>query len=238
MLLRKTLSLSDVQLKVDDAGTGRFSGYASKFGGVDASGDTIVRGAFDYTLRTHGKPKMFLEHAPFTGAAGAAALPIGLYPVCREDDIGLYVEGELTPGMSLSGDVRAAMKHGTLDGLSIGGMIKKGDYEETEGGRVIRRWTRLIEISPVAFPMDSAARIDLGSVKSADLAEAINEIESVRDLERFLRDAGGLTKGAATALVARAKAVMGVQGKPEPESAEAKALQLVSVRLRLLSMAA
>ena len=229
MLLRKTLSLSDASLKMD-GDTGRFAGYASVFGGVDSYGDTIVRGAFESTLRNNGKPKMFFNHE--------WSMPIGKYLVAREDEKGLWVEGELTPGLNLSSEVRAAMKHETLDGLSIGGFLKKGDYDETEGGRIIRKWSSLVEISPVVFPADRAARVDLGSVKSADLAEAITEIESVRDLERFLRDAGGLTKGAATALVARAKAVMGVQGEPEPESAEAKALQLVSVRLRLMAMAA
>lgn len=236
MLLRKTLSLSDASLKLD-GDVGRFSGYASKFGGVDAVGDTIVRGAFEYTLRTNGKPKMFLEHAPFSfGAAGAAGLPIGKYLTVKEDDEGLFVEGELTLGMSLAADVHAAMKHGTLDGLSVGGLVKKGDYDETETGRVIRRWTKLLEISPVAFPADGAARID--TVKSgagADLLAAIEELDSVRELERLLRDAAGFSKGAATALVARAKQLFD-QG--DPGEAEAKAMTAVMDRIQRLSLPA
>ncbi len=230
MLLRKTLSLSDVSLKMEGE-AGRFSGYASKFGNVDSDGDVIVQGAFEYTLRTNGKPKMFLEHAPFTmmGASGAAALPIGKYTLVREDDIGLYVEGELTPGMSLSADVHAAMKHGTLDGLSVGGLVRKGDYDETEGGRVIRRWTKLLEISPVAFPANGGARIE--SVKGgagSDVLSAIEELESIRELERLLRDAAGFSKGAATALVARAKQLFD-QG--EPGEAEAKAMKALQDRI-------
>jgi HK97 family phage prohead protease len=234
MLLRKTLSLSDVSLKMD-GDAGRFAGYASKFGGVDLGGDTIVKGAFEYTLRTNGKPKMFLEHAPFTGASGSAALPIGKWDVVKEDDQGLYVEGTLTPGMSLAADVRAAMKHGTLDGLSIGGLVRKGDYDETENGRVIRRWTKLIEISPVTMPMDESARIDLSSVKSADMADAIEAIDSIRDLESFLRDAGGLSKGAAVALVARAKRVLVGEGDPAEGSAEAKHIAQLAERFRQLA---
>lgn len=106
---------------------------------------------------TNGKPKMFFNHE--------WGMPIGKYTKATEDDHGLLVEGELTPGLSLSSDVRAAMKHGTLDGLSIGGYVKKGDYDETETGRVIRRWSTLMEVSPVVFPADSAARIDAASVK-------------------------------------------------------------------------
>jgi uncharacterized protein len=233
MLLRKNLSLSDVQLKMDADSSGRFSGYASVFGGVDSYGDTIVKGAFESTLRANGKPKMFLEHAAFNFAAsGAAALPIGKWEVTKEDDHGLFVEGELTPDMSLSKDVLAAMRHGTLDGLSIGGFVKKGDYDETETGRVIRRWSNLMEISPVAFPADKAARVE--AVKGDALAESIGEIETIRDLERFLRDAGGLSKGAAAALVARVKVVIGVEGEPDIGSAEAKALADLSTRLQSL----
>ena len=203
MLVRKQLSLSDVQLKVD-GDSGKFAGYASVFGGVDSYGDTILRGAFESTLRSNGKPKMFFNHE--------WRMPIGKFTVAKEDDHGLFVEGELTLGMSLGADVYAAMKHGTLDGLSIGGYLKKGDYEETEDGkRVIRRWHNLMEISPVAFPADSAARV--ASVKGLDLdegglAEALEEVQTLRDFERLLRDAAGLSKGAAAALVARAKSVL------------------------------
>jgi HK97 family phage prohead protease len=229
MLLRKTLPLSDVAVKLDDGGAGRFSGYASVFGGVDSYGDTIVKGAFEYSLRTHGRPKMFLEHSAFAGAQGSAALPIGKYLTAKEDDHGLFVEGELTLGISLAKDVYAAMQHGTLDGLSIGGYVKRGDYDETETGRVIRRWSNLMEISPVAFPADKAARVE--SIKGESVTDAIAEIETARDIEHFLRDVGGLSKGAALALVARAKVVFGVAGDPGAETAEAKALADLAARL-------
>jgi len=226
MLLRKTLSLTDVDLKVEgEAGT--FTGYASVFGGVDSYGDTIIKGAFESTLRNNGKPKMFFNHE--------WTMPIGKWVSVKEDDHGLMVKGELTPGLALSADVRAAMKHGTLDGLSIGGYLKKGDYEDTEGGRVIRKWSSLMEISPVAFPADSAARVDSSSVKGAEFAEAIEEIESIRDFERFLRDAGSFSKGAAVALVARARKVFGVEGDPDELSPEAKALAEIEARLARLA---
>ena len=137
MLVKKTLQLSNCEIKLDGE-TGKFSGYASVFGGVDSYGDTIIRGAFDYTLRNNGKPKMFYGHD--------WSIPVGKYLVAKEDEKGLYVEGELTPGLSKSEDVRAALKHGTLDGLSVGGYLKKGDWEDSaDGGRIIRRWTSLVE---------------------------------------------------------------------------------------------
>lgn len=227
MLVRKTLQLSNVDLKTD-GDTGRFSGYASVFGGVDSYGDTIVKGAFERTLKKYGKPKMFFAHKWDT-------LPIGKWLVTKEDDHGLYVEGELTLASSMGKDVYASLKHGTLDGLSVGGFVMKGDYDETETGRVIRHWSILKEVSPVVFQADGAATIDLASVKGQDLTEAIAEVESIRDFERLLRDAGGFSKGAATALVARVKAVLGVVGEPEPQSAEAKAMADLLARVNALS---
>lgn len=214
MLLKKTLSLSAVNLKMDGE-TGKFTGYASVFGGVDSYGDTIVKGAFESTLRKNGKPKMFYNHQ--------WDMPVGKWLVAKEDDHGLYVEGELTPALRLADDVRAAMKHGTIDGLSIGGYLERGDFDETENGRVIRKWGNLIEVSPVVFPADRAARADATDMKGGNVLQIIEHIETVRDLESFLRDAGGLTKGAAVALTARAKAIL-VQGEPDHGDAEAKAL--------------
>jgi HK97 family phage prohead protease len=195
----KTLKLEDVSLKFDGE-TGFFSGYASVFGGVDSYGDTIIKGAFEATLR-NGKPKMFFNH-------DWGSLPIGKYTKAKEDDKGLWLEGELTPGLSRAMDVRAAMKHGTLDGLSVGGWVKKGDYEEVEHGRIIRKWSNLVEVSPVVFPADTAARVDLTSVKSMgiDIEALLPECETERDLERLLRDAG-LGKKESMALLSKAKAI-------------------------------
>lgn len=220
MLLHKTLSLSDVELKLDGE-TGRFAGYASTFGNVDVQGDIIVRGAFESTLRTNGKPRMFYNHV--------WDMPIGKYLTAREDDKGLFVEGEFTPGLTLSADVRAAMKHGTIDGLSIGGFVKKGDFEETEVGRVIRKWSNLVEVSPVVFPANGSARVDAGSVKGGiDLLEAIDGAETIREIELLLRDAAGLSKGAAAALVARVKSVL-AQG--EPADQHSKAIEALQARI-------
>ncbi|MTW11423.1 HK97 family phage prohead protease [Pseudoduganella eburnea] len=196
MLLRKMLNLDLVDLKMEGE-SWKFAGYASVFGGVDSYGDTIVKGAFASTLRA-GKPKMFFNHE--------WRMPIGKWTLSKEDDHGLYVEGELTEGLSLSSDVRAAMRHGTLDGLSIGGYVNKGDYDETENGRVIRKWSSLMEISPVVFPADGAARINLESVKSEEFDKALAECATEREFERLLRDAG-LSKKGALAVASRAKQI-------------------------------
>lgn len=222
MLVTKTLQLSNCQIKLKgDAGT--FSGYGSVFGGTDSYGDTILRGAFAYTLRNNGMPKMFYGHQ--------WDIPVGKWTKAVEDDHGLFLEGELTPGLTKASDVKAAMQHETLDGLSIGGYLKKGDWQDSEkGGRIISRWSSLVEVSPVVFPADSKARINLDSVKNAsELLSAINEIETIRDFERFLRDAGNLSKGQVKALSCRVKTVFALV-EPGQESVEAKAAKELQAR--------
>lgn len=216
----KTLLLTDCEIKVAPD-TGVFSGYASTFNNVDSYGDTILPGAYKDTLRKNGMPKMFLLHRSYE-------LPVGKWLEAGEDSKGLYVKGELTPNMSVANDVKAAMIHETLDGLSIGYALKKGDYtpsDKVEGGRIIKTVSLLAEISPVTYPADKHARVDVVALKSE-----IDALETIRDFERFLRDAGGLSKGMTEALVSRAKIVFG-QGEPEPAVVDVKAAQAIINRI-------
>jgi len=220
-MFRKTLSFSDCQIKTDGK-TGKFSGYASVFNSIDSYGDTILPGAYKKTLEVNGLPKMFLQHESWE-------LPIGKWLSAEEDNHGLWVEGELTLGMGRANDTYAALKHGTLDGLSIGYMLSKDDYDYVEGSdmcrRVIKNITLLAEVSPVVFPAETQARIDLDSVKSD-----IEEIKTIRDFERFLRDAGRLSKGLTEALVSRAKFVFS-QGDLDKKTETEKAAQEVINRI-------
>jgi len=214
MLVRKQIKIDDVCLKMD-AATGTFEGYAARFGGTDTYGDTLIKGAFASTLRQNGKPKMFYGHD--------WSMPIGRFDKVMEDESGLLVKGQLTPNHSVAADVRAGLIHGTMDGLSIGGFVAKGDAEDKAdgNGQIINKFTKLVDISVVPFPADSGARIDMASVKNSDLREAIDEIETIRDFERLLRDAGSFSRAEATALVSRAKAVF-MTGDPVTKKAEAE----------------
>ena len=224
MQLCKTLKFADVGLSVQ-VESGTFEGYASKWGGTDSYGDTILKGAFAETLKNE-TPKMFWNHK--------WDMPVGKWTDISEDSQGLYVKGELTPGLGLAGDVRAAMKHGTLDGLSIGGFLQKGDFEEKSGGRIIRKWSKLAEISPVAFPADSAARIDLSSVKNGgpDVIAEIEEVTTIKEFEYLLRYVAGLSKGAAKSLTARAYVLF---GSADAETNEKKAMQEIEARITRLA---
>ncbi|NHZ93538.1 HK97 family phage prohead protease [Massilia sp. CCM 8733] len=197
----KALAIANAQFKLesDDA---TFAGYASTFGNVDSYGDTIVKGAYADTLKLNGLPKMFFNH-------DSNAVPIGKWVEAKEDDYGLLLRGEFTPGNALAQEVKAALKHGTVDSMSIGYALKKGDYEDTPAGRTIKRVARLAETSIVTFPADKFARVDLSSVKA--FADDLAQVETIRDFEYFLRDAGNFSKGAAQALTARAKALFSLR---------------------------
>ena len=215
MILHKTIRLDQAEIKTDESGS-RFSGYASVFGGVDSYGDTILPGAFKKTL-SQQSPKMFFDHQ--------WSLPVGKWVAISEDSKGLYVEGELTAGLALATDVGAALRHGTLDGLSIGGYLKRDGYTEKDGTRSIHEWSNLMEISVVAFPADDAARV--ADAKS-DLLTLIDEVETIRDFERLLRDAVGVSKSAAVRIVAKARALV------ERREAERDAVAEVQNRLSTL----
>ena len=211
MLERKnlTLPLRDVCLKASGDGGYSFEGYASKFNGVDSYGDTILPGAYKATLEDMRKggrsPKMFFNHK-------SHELPVGKWRKVEEDKDGLFVAGGLTKGMTLVEDIKLALADDTLDGLSVGIGLKSSDYEWVDGdksgiSRIIKNVTALREISLVAFPADDKGRVDMDSIKSE-----IDSVDSIRDLEMFLRDAGGFSKAAAESVVARAKKIL--QGDP------------------------
>lgn len=187
-MIHKLLDVKSVEFKFDGE-TGEFEGYASVFGGVDSYGDTIYKGAFEKTLQSRERPvRMRWNHyGPV----------IGKYVEMYEDEKGLFVRGQLTPGHSIAEDVKASLKHGAIDGLSIGFML--GDYDEKAGGGRDIKSVKLVEISVVEEPADLAAKIT--SVKSA-----IDEARRLADIELILRDAG-LSRSESTALVSRVKAI-------------------------------
>jgi HK97 family phage prohead protease len=204
MMERKLFELSSVEVKFFDDKPGTFAGYASVFNGLDTYGDTIKPGAYKKTLKNRERPvAMRWNHwGPV----------IGKWTVLKEDEKGLYVEGELTPGHSVAQDVYASLKHGAVSGLSIGFRVK--DYKELPDGKRELREIDLVEISIVEEPADNAARV-------SGIKAVVDEIATLKDAEDCLRDACGLSRSDATALVSRIKAI--ARGERERElSAEAE----------------
>lgn len=187
----KLLQLNQAQIKFSgsDEGT-KFSGYASVFGGLDSYGDMIEAGAYAKTLENRDRPiRMRWNHfGPV----------IGKFTDIREDETGLFVEGTLTPGHSVAEDVAASLKHGAVDGLSIGYIVR--DSEQRGEARLLKE-IELIEISVVEEPADSAALIS--GVKAS-----IEHAESLKDIESLLRDAAGFSRKNSAALVGRVRALL------------------------------
>ena len=185
-----------------------FEGYASTFGGIDTFGDTLIAGAFADSLETmQRKPLMLYGHS--------TANVVGKWLDIHEDETGLYVQGEFTPNHTLSNDVYASMRHGAVDGLSIGFRVPVGGAEELDsGGRRITK-VDLVEISIVGFPADAGAR-----VSSVKMSDEINAIQSIRDAERFLRDAG-LPISMAKAFISQCRPLYQREADAERERKEA-----------------
>ena len=184
MLNRFETPLSRCNLKFGETGVdavtnGLFEGYASVFGQIDSFGDTIMKGAYTDTIADRAHPILMLY-------GHSSSNVVGKWLHMEEDDTGLYVQGEFTPNHQLASDVYASMKHGAISGMSIGFRIPKDGAEEIEGGGRRISKVDLEEISIVAFPADSDARVS--TVKA--MAEEISAIESLRESEVFLRDAG------------------------------------------------
>jgi len=190
----KTTPLADARLKFSTEGAA-FTGYASVFGGVDDQGDTIHPGAFKSAVGDGLEVKMYFNHGWLR-----RELPVGKMLV-REDERGLRVaSAEFTSGMKMADDVALAVKHQTVNGLSIGYLVK-GDKapRKSSGGRDIYEIAELKEVSVVDWPADSNALIDIKT--------ALHGAESLKEIEALLRDAAGFTRADACALVSRIKSL-------------------------------
>jgi uncharacterized protein len=181
---------------VDDAGL--FSGYGSVFGNVDAYQEIVAPGAFGESLaawKDAGKmPPVLWQHR--------SGEPLGPYVEMREDAHGLWVKGQLlVDDVARAKEARALMKAKAVNGLSIGFVTREDSYDKVTGVRTLKK-IDLWEVSVVTFPANPAAQIS--NVKSA-----VEALESLAEAERYLRDAGGFSKSAALAFIARIKSLSG-----------------------------
>lgn len=143
-----------VDLRLDEvAPDGAFTGYASLFGVVDLAKDAVERGAFAKSLKARGAAgiRMLYQHDPNE--------PIGAWTEISEDGKGLFVRGRLATGVERAREVLDLMRHGALDGLSIGFRASRARTDQRTGVRHILE-ADLWEISIVTFPMLPGARVE------------------------------------------------------------------------------
>jgi hypothetical protein len=103
--------------------------------------------------------------------------PIGVYKVCREDEKGLYVEGQMPVDDTLvKGRVMPQMKAGSVRAMSIGFTVDEYRYDK-EADIVYFQKVKLWEISLVTIPANAQAVIT--DMKSLEQAENITEINQL-----------------------------------------------------------
>lgn len=176
-----------------DGAFGTFKGHGSVFGELDSYRDIVMPGAFSKSLAAFAAKErpvpMLWQHD--------SRQPIGVYTTIKEDDIGLYVEGQINLKVAKGQEAYALMEQKALSGLSIGYNTVRDEWDEKAMTRKLFE-VDLWEVSPVTFPAGDQARI--ASVKS------IEDLANLSDCESLLRDAG-FSKSEATLFTSRIKAI-------------------------------
>ena len=159
---------------------GTFTGYGSIFGNEDQGSDIMQKGAFTKSLENRPARKVKLLYQHKTDE------PIGVFEDMYEDEKGLFVKGKLAMGTQKGREAYELLKMGALDGMSIGFRAdpEKQGYNESKRGTRTLKEVDLMEISLVTFPMNESALIE--TVKG--------NAKNIREWEKILREAGGLSR--------------------------------------------
>jgi len=159
---------------------GLFSGYASVFEEIDSYRDIVKRGAFEKTLaesESKGRAVPILwQHD--------AAKPIGVYTELKEDEHGLYVEGQLNMDVQQAREALSLLRQKALSGISIGYNSVRYDTDVKSGVRRLYE-LKLYEASLVTFPACDGARVTDVKTILAD-----GNLPSLPEFEDFLCEAG------------------------------------------------
>ena len=159
---------------------GLFSGYASVFEEIDSYRDIVKRGAFEKTLaesESKGRAVPILwQHD--------AAKPIGVYTELKEDEHGLYVEGQLNMDVQQAREALSLLRQKALSGISIGYNSVRYDTDVKSGVRRLYE-LKLYEASLVTFPSCDGARVTDVKTILAD-----GQLPSLPEFEDFLCEAG------------------------------------------------
>ncbi len=140
---------------------GRFSGYLSTFGNVDAGGDVVDPGAFKKTLRDNKKFAFLWAHQGTPEAIAGSFTG-------KEDEKGLLIDGgfflDLDGGLKSYKTAKKLMAEGIKLGLSMGYKTVKFLYDTIEGITIRRlKEVKLNEGSITLWPMNEEALI--GAIK-------------------------------------------------------------------------
>lgn len=188
---RKHLSRPFELKAVNDNGT--FEGYGSVFGVEDWYRDIVAPGAFAKTLaawKLKGTmPSLCWQHD--------MERVIGVYEEMREDEYGLYLKGRLLKDdIELAREAYALLKNRAVSGLSIGYRVLVDEYNRDADVRTLIE-LELWEVSLVTMPANDLARV-----------ESVKNVKTVVDLERYLRQAEGISRAEARQVIHDVKSSM------------------------------
>jgi HK97 family phage prohead protease len=211
---RMTIPFGEIKMSPVD-GEMKFSGHGAAFNNIDSYGDVIAPGAFaqflsDVELGKQPWPAMLSQHGAM-GLTSEDLTPIGVYTSLAEDGKGLAVAGDFAPtqrGKEMH-SLMSMKPRPAVDGLSIGYIAKKFDPRTApdEPRRTLREIV-LIEVSPVTFPANRNARV-------TDVKSFLSEVETLSEIEAFLRDVAGLSRNEAKALISSIKSAGRVDASDE-----------------------
>ena len=198
---------------------GLFEGYASTHS-VDRGGDRVEQGAFDRSLARYKarnqRPKMLWQHDP--------SKVIGVWDDMYQDAKGLFVKGRLLKETQLGKEAHVLMRAGAIDSMSIGYRTIDADYEGDDAEIRVLKELDLFEVSVVTFPMNPDA-----------VVTDVKRIDSIRDVERLLRD-GGVPNAMAKLIASHGfnEATKRIDGRREGDEADEtfNALQKLQASLK------
>lgn len=167
-----------------------FDGYLSTYGNIDRVNEVMDKGCFDEGLK---------KHSPFVAWIHKPDEPIGVFPIIRSDEKGLWVRGKMPKDDTLvSGRVYPQMKVKSVKAMSVGFIPQEWEYDEND----VKHHTKsfLIEGSPVPFPANELAEIE--NVKAFGISD-VEEVKTKREFEQLLRDSGAFSRKAVQYLASR-----------------------------------
>jgi len=179
---RKHFLSSRFSCKADARGAGAFYGYASVFFVRDSQGDIVLPGAFRQSLLDGARTVPLLwQHRPDA--------PIGIVADLKEDDVGLYIAGQLNMDVAQAREAYALLASGAPDGLSIGYEVEESRFDPDTGARLLMS-VKLWEISLVTFPANDEARVT--AVKHSDMAHEGSDMLTAGEEKRVAEALGRL----------------------------------------------
>lgn len=134
-------------------------GYASVFGNVDSYYEIVDKGAFnDFLAKWPADSKTGVPRFPKFIWAHDWARPLGPTLEVREDEIGLYVKGELLKDVQDAKEAYALIKSGAMTDLSFGFRVDQDEIDQNTGARHLKKIS-IYEWSPVLVGANEKATI-------------------------------------------------------------------------------